>query len=363
MPFEVNYFDGKSSRSHKATLSVNALVFMISYTNENNMPVVVSWEISTIKKSGIYTKDFISFTYGDTFPFQRIESADEKFIEYINNSDQKNLNNALDVMLHKSKKRSLVFLLLTLVSVGIATYFYIIPAVATGFATTLTEKNVIDFGDYVLRVMSTELEINEKATKRLQEFANEMTIESTFPLKLYVVQSDDMNAFALSGGKIIVFSSLLEKIETEAQLAALIGHEVSHIENRHVLKNIARNFSGVIFVSVLFGDINGATAVLMDNAHMFSQLSYTRDLEKEADLFGLDIMRESNVDLHGMPQLFEILEKETGIDVPTYLSNHPMLKDRIEYTEKIANEQDEFIANTILQEKWQQIKKSLDYNE
>ncbi len=362
MPFEVNYFDGKSSRTHKATLSVNALAFMVSYTNENNVPVVVSWEMSAIKKSGIYTKDFISFTYGDSFPFQRIESADKNFIEYVNNSDQKNLNNSLDVMLHKSKKRSLVFLLLTLITVGVASYFYIIPTVATGFATTLTEKNVIDFGDYVFRVLSTELEINEEATKKLQEFADEMTIESAFPLKLYVVQSDEMNAFALSGGKIIVFSSLLEKIETEAQLAALIGHEVSHIENRHVLKNIARNLSGAIFVSVLFGDINGATAVLMDNAHMFKQLSYTRSLEKEADFFGLDIMRNSNVDLHGMPQLFEILQKESAFDIPTYLSNHPMLENRIIYTEKIANEQGEFLANTVLQEKWQQIKKSLDNN-
>ncbi len=362
MFFEVDYFDGKSSRSHKATLSANSLAFLISYTNENNKSKVVSWEISNIKKSGVYAKDFISFTYGDLFPFQRIESADKKFIDFVNNSDQKKLNNSLDAMLHKSKKRSIVFLLLTLITVGIATYFYIIPTVATGFATTLTKKNVIDFGDYVFRILSTELDINETATKKLQEFADEMTIESTFPLKLYVVQSDDMNAFALSGGKIIVFSSLLEKIETEAQLAALIGHEVSHIENRHVLKNIARNLSGAIFVSVLFGDINGATAVLMDNAHMFKQLSYTRSLEKEADIFGLDIMRESNVDLHGMPQLFEILQKETVIDVPTYLSNHPMLKNRIIYTEKIANNQNKFIKNTVLKQKWQQIKKSLENN-
>jgi len=362
MPFDVNYFDGKSSKTHKATLSVNSLAFMVSYIDENNKSVVVSWEISNIKKAGIYTKDFISFTYGDSFPFQRIESADKNFIDYINNNDQKNLNNSLDVMLHKSKKRSLVFLLLTLIALGVATYFYIIPTVATGFATTLTEKNVIDFGDYVFRVLSTELEINEDATKRLQEFADEMTIKCSFPLKLYVVQSEEMNAFAVSGGKIVIFSSLLEKIETEAQLAALIGHEVSHIENRHALKGIARDLSGAIFVSVLFGDINGATAVLIDNAHMFKQLSYTRSLEKEADIFGLDIMRESNVDLHGMPQLFEILQKETVIDVPTYLSNHPMLKNRIEYTEKIANNQSKFIVNTVLQEKWQQIKKYLENN-
>ena len=168
------------------------------------------------------------------------------------------------------------------------------------------------------------MEIDEEASANLQDFVDEMEIESTFPLQVYVANRSEMNAFALSGGKIIIFSSLLEKIENEAQLSALIGHEISHIEKRHVLKNLARNFAGAIFVSVLFGDVNGATTVLKDNAHMFTQLSYTRSLEKEADIFGLDIMRNNDVDLHGMPQLFEILQKETPIDVPTYLSNHPM---------------------------------------
>ena len=352
MSFNTRFYDGKSSRTHQATVKVNALNWQISYVDEQGTPVEISWNPQKIQKTAVYTKELISFTYGDTFPFQKIESQDQQFIDYINKSDQKNLNNRIDVQLHKSKSKSLIFLLAAMIGIGLVSYFYVIPTVATGFAATLSQKNVIDFGDYVFKVLSVDLEIDEEASERLQNFVDAMAIESEFPLELYVVTSDEINAFALSGGKIVVFSSLLEKIETEAQLAALIGHEVSHINNRHVLKNLARNFGGAIFVSVLFGDINGATSVLMDNAHLFTQLSFSRSLEKEADIFGLDIMKKNNVDLHGMPQLFEILKRETSFDVPTYLSNHPMLKDRIEYTTKMADEDGSRHKNNVLEDYW-----------
>jgi Zn-dependent protease with chaperone function len=359
MPFSANFFDGKTSRTHKAAIYVSSLNWRISYIDENNRPIDTSWKSENIKKADVYTNGLVSFTYGDTFPFQKIESSDAAFIDYVNNSEHNNLNNSLDLLLHKSKNKSLVVLLLTLVGLAIITYFYIIPAVATGFVSSLSKESVINFGDYIFRVVTTDLEINEEASEKLQDFVDEMEIESSFPLQVYVAESSEMNAFALSGGKIIIYSSLLEKIENEAQLSALIGHEVSHIENRHVLKNLARNFGGAIFVSVLFGDVNGATTVLQDNAHMFSQLSYTRSLEKEADIFGLDIMRNNDVDLHGMPQLFEILQRETPMDVPTYLSNHPMLKDRIDYTKQIASEQKAVLFNSILSKKWSMIQQVL----
>lgn len=359
MSFNANFFDGKTSRTYKAIIHVSSLNWRISYHDEDNRPVDISWKSENIKKAEVYTKGLVSFTYGDIFPFQKIESSDATFIDFINNSEDKNLNSSLDVLLHKSKNKSLVALLLTLVGLAVITYFYIIPVVATGFASTLSKENVIEFGDYVFRVITTDLEIDEEASAKLQAFVDEMKIESTFPLQIYVVESSEMNAFALSGGKIIIFSTLLEKIENEAQLSALIGHEVSHIENRHMLKNLARNLGGAIFVSVLFGDVNGATTVLMDNAHMFTQLSYTRSLEKEADIFGLDIMRNNDVDLYGMPELFEILQKETPIDVPTYLSNHPMLKDRIDYTKQIASEQKDVLFNSRLKEKWSMIHQAI----
>ncbi len=358
MAFKVHFFDGKTSRTHEASVSANSVNWKICYVDENAMPIEISWNPQKIKKADVYTEGLVSFTYGDTFPFQKLESTDEQFINYVNNSHQ-HLRSSIDLLLHKSKWRSIVFLLIGILGIGFVSYFYVIPTVATGFATSLSQENVIDFGDHVFNVLSVESKMNENASKELQDFVDEMEISSEFPLKVYVAESEELNAFALSGGKIVVFSSLLKKIETKEQLAALIGHEVSHIENRHMLKNIARNFGGAIFVSVLFGDINGATTVLMENAHLLGQLSFTRSLEKEADIFGLDIMRDNNLNLHGMPELFEILKKETAVDVPSYLSNHPMLKDRIEYTIEIAEQQEMILENRVLDLKWKAIKEAI----
>lgn len=75
-------------------------------------------------------------------------------------------------------------------------------------------------------------------------------------------------------------------------------------------------------------------------------------------------MKQNNVDLNGMPELFKLLKRETDIDIPSYLSNHPMLKNRIEYTTTLALEQDRFNNNYDLEEKWNDLKSIvLDYEE
>jgi len=358
MPFKIDFFDGKSSKTNKATITVSSLNWKISYLDEFDNLVTVSWKVSEIKKSNVYTKGWVAFTYGISFPFQKIESNNSDFINYISNSELKNLNNKVSNILHRSVKKSLTILLLTIIGIGIGMYFFVIPTVATSFASSLNKKSVVGFGEYIFRVLSTDLDINDKKTEKLQDFVDAMKMNTTFPIKAYVADSKTFNAFALSGGKIIVFSALLEKIETESQLAALISHEISHIENRHVLKNVSRNLSGAIFISILFGDINSVTAILADNAHLFSQLSYTRNLEKEADIFGLEMMRKNKLNLNGMPQLFQILKKESSINIPTYFSNHPMLEDRIEYTQEIADKQNSIFENPLLKEKWKTLKEA-----
>ncbi len=363
MAFKGTYFDGKTAKSHAAEISVSSMRWTITYT-DNGQAQQIFWNLPDIKKSDVYTKDFLAFTYGKSFPFQRLESKDSTFINYLKNQDIGSLNSKIDSQLHSSKRSSLVGLIIGLIGLIFFIYLYIIPTVAESFASNMNTSRVIEFGDYVFRVLSSDLEIDENQTKRLKNFVDELKIDSEFPIEIYVAESNQLNAFALSGGKIVIFSALLEKMETKEQLVALIGHEISHIENRHVLKNVARNLSGALFVSIIFGDINGVTTIMADNAHLFSQLSFSRKLEKEADIFGLEFMRKNAVDLHGMPALFKLLKKETNVDMPSYLSNHPMLKERIEYTFEIAEQQDDFEDNQELENQWIILKKSIrDFEE
>jgi predicted Zn-dependent protease len=355
MSYTILYFDGSSSKMHKALLQITALRWDISFTEDAGSAKIISWDTSMIKKTNVYTESFVSFSYGELFPFQRIESTDTALIEQVNAA--KNIDShKLEVLLHTNKRSSFLYLLTAILGIAIGMYFYVIPRVSTHFISNLNHKSVEGFGNFVFKVLSTDLEIDAEKTKKLQYFVDAIQIESTFPLEVYVAKNEGINAFALSGGKIVVYDALLEKIENESQLLALIGHEISHIENRHVLKNMARNLSGALFISILIGDISGINTVLAENAHLFSQLSFTRSLEKEADIYGLKIMKDNKVDLYGMSELFSILKEETKLAMPTYLSNHPMLKDRIKYTQKKAKEQGTIPENTLLKEKWDALK-------
>jgi Zn-dependent protease with chaperone function len=355
MSYNILYYDGTSSKMHKALLQTTALKWEIKYTEGNDNSKIISWNPAIIKRTNVHTENFVSFSYGESFPFQRIEGTDTALIEHINATKNDDFDK-LNVLLHTNKRSSFVSLLITILGIAIVMYFYVIPAVTASFISNLNHKSVEGFGNFVFKVLSTDLEIDDEKTKKIQNFVDAIQIESSFPIQVYVAKNEDINAFALSGGKIVIYSSLLEKIENESQLLALIGHEVAHIENRHVLKNVTRNLSGALFISVLFGDISGINTILAENAHLFSQLSFTRSLEKEADMYGLKIMKDNKVDLYGMSELFAILKKENKFDMPTYLSKHPMLKDRIKYAKKIAKKQDNLPENIILKEKWDALK-------
>ncbi len=352
MSYQAIFFDGKSSTSHSVTICPNASNWKISFDDKSIVQSDILWSINEIKKSEAYTKGFITFTYGSTFPFQKIESTDTEFINYIHTQNNNKLNNKVDILLHKSAKKSIAVSLLFIIGFASLMYFFVIPTVAVAFAKNLHKNHVIKFGDYVYNILSHELDIDTRKSEKLQDFVNTLHIECEFPIHIQVAKSDELNAFAVSGGKIIIYSALLNKIENQHQLAALIGHEVSHIQNRHMLKSITRSFSGAIFISVLFGDINSVTTILGENAHLFYQLSFSRNLEKEADIFGMNLLENNQLNAHGMPELFELLEKETSIEIPEYLSKHPMLKERIEYSKKIADEQTYFTENSTLKQKW-----------
>lgn len=358
MAYKATFFDGTSSVAHAVTIHPKSATWSISFEAPNILQDI-TWNVEEIKKSEAYTKGFVTFTYGHTFPFQKIESTDPNFINYINNQGNSKLTNKIDVALHTATKRSIALLLLFIVGFSCLMYFFVIPTVAVSFAKNLHKNNVIKFGDYVYNILSSDLDIDETQSEKLQDFVNTLQIDSEFPIDVKVAKNEQLNAFAISGGKVVIYSSLLDKIDNQHQLAALIGHEISHIQNRHVLKHVTRNLSGAIFVSIIFGDINSITAIIGENAHLFSQLSFSRSLEKEADIYGMELLKNNQLDMHGMPELFEILQEESTVDMPDYLSSHPMLKDRIEYTSKIANEQQTFEENTLAKQKWDILKESI----
>ena len=136
----------------------------------------------------------------------------------------------------------------------------------------------------------------------------------------------------LPGGNIVVYSALLKELKTYPELAALLSHEFTHVNNKHSTKSIFRQLGSRVFLSLLFGKFGNVTSIMVDQADKFKSLKYSRSLEKEADLDGLSLLRERKIDPEGFIGLFRHLRDSAPASaMPEFLGSHPDIDKRIAY--------------------------------
>jgi beta-barrel assembly-enhancing protease len=140
-----------------------------------------------------------------------------------------------------------------------------------------------------------------------------------------------VNAFALPGGPIFITRALLDRLENEAQLAGVLGHEVGHVVGRHAAERIAKSqlAQGLVgAVGVATTDEQGRGAQAAQLAMLVSQvvqMRYGRDDELQSDTLGVDFMSEAGYDPRAMLAVMDILAKASGGGgrSPEFLSTHP----------------------------------------
>lgn len=155
--------------------------------------------------------------------------------------------------------------------------------------------------------------------------------------EVVVFESDNVNAFALPGGRIGVYTGLLNYAKNQHQLAAVIGHEIGHVIAEH--GNERMSSSAVIGVGMqltneyLQANNVGATPEIMSalglGAQIGVQLPFSRTHESEADHIGLDIMSEAGFDPRQSVDLWQNMAKIPGNRPPEFLSTHPAPETRI----------------------------------
>jgi predicted Zn-dependent protease len=154
--------------------------------------------------------------------------------------------------------------------------------------------------------------------------------------RVRVVKDSSVNAFALPNGAIYIHMGLLARMENEAQLAALLGHETTHVANRHAVKKRRelKNISAV-YAAITLGGYGGGLFT------MASITGYGRDQEREADIEAYRRMVAAGYEPSEAPQLFLIIDRwlaETGVKDPYFFSSHPNVRERIESFEGLVAE-------------------------
>lgn len=145
--------------------------------------------------------------------------------------------------------------------------------------------------------------------------------------EILVVDEPVVNAFCLPGGKIVVFTGLLEHFRTDAEIATILGHEVAHAVGRHSAEGMTKNLWFAILQLVLYQFIMPDIVNTMST--LFLRLPFSRRMEMEADYIGLLLMASAGYDPRVAPRVYEKLGKLTGDSkLRDYLSTHPSGKKR-----------------------------------
>ncbi len=181
-----------------------------------------------------------------------------------------------------------------------------------------------------------------EAAKRLQLGGANEQGSGAYNFEVFAVKDASINAFALPGGFIGFHTGLLVSAESDSEVASVMGHEIGHVLQRHLARQIDKQTTNtmIALAGLLLGALAasrnpGAAAGLMQGGQAVAvnnQLSYSRDAEREADRIGFQILAASGYDVNGAPGFFQRLQKATGImdsGVPSYVRTHPLATDRI----------------------------------
>ena len=160
-----------------------------------------------------------------------------------------------------------------------------------------------------------------------------------FTFKATTILHNSLNAFAVPGGYVYVFTGLIMNLDKEEELAGVLAHELAHVTQRHVASRLQKAqfvTLGSLLLAVAGvaagGAGGGALAMGALGAGQSAMLNYSRLDENEADQIGLQYLIAAGYPPDGMVAGFKVLRQKSwmsGISVPTYLSTHPALGDRI----------------------------------
>jgi len=148
-----------------------------------------------------------------------------------------------------------------------------------------------------------------------------------------VQTTDDVNAYCMPGGKIMVYTGLIEKLHaTDAELAAVIGHEIAHALREHSRERISRAYAeqlALAGIAVATGASNTTMQLASQVSAVTFQLPHSREQEAEADRIGLELMARAGYDPNAAISLWQKMGRLASGGPPEFLSTHPSGESRI----------------------------------
>jgi predicted Zn-dependent protease len=150
-------------------------------------------------------------------------------------------------------------------------------------------------------------------------------------IKVHVLNKDEINAFALPNGHLIIYSGLIHNSDNQEELTGVICHEIAHVELNHVMKKLVKEIGLSVLISMTTG--NGGAEIIKETAKMLSSSAFDRNLEKEADIKAVDYLTTAKVNPESFANfLYKLSDKEDeATKYLTWISTHPDSRERAKY--------------------------------
>ncbi len=194
------------------------------------------------------------------------------------------------------------------------------------------------------QVLQKYHEINDDRARSIQgvgtKLINALSAKDRGPwnYRFHLIDSKEVNAFALPGGSLFFFTGLVDRIKSSDELAAVMGHEITHVRREHWARQVATMTKQQLGIGLLLGATHAGRGwqSLAGLGESLYSLKFSRGDEDEADAKGLDDMVRAGYNPNGMLDLFNTLLAATGgkENGPGFLSDHPLTKDRIKKTQQ-----------------------------
>ena len=330
MLFKGNYYDRQVAAAAPVTVQLFTESLQLDFTG--SMPARKLHWLFTEIKAEVVDRNFIRISGTDEGD-GTLEVNDPEFVKGFLQKYKLTRGTGLHELVLRGGLKVSVVMLAMLAGILLIGHFLVLPWCADRVVDQLPLSFDKELGDVARSTMHEK--IDTAASHLLTRFAAQMQWDTRDTLTFTVVPSDVENAYALPGGYIVVYTGLLKKLKKKEELAALLGHEVSHVTCRHSVRKLCRDMSTTILLTVDFSNSSAATAALYSNAGSLYSLTYSRQYEKQADEKGLEVLRKNHINQQGMLQLMEELQKlDHKLNIPEFVSTHPLTNNRIRYVRR-----------------------------
>lgn len=359
-----DYLDGKSAIIHRVELMISASTTGQALLLTLADGRVLRWLFEDLRSIPDQAgQDRLVVTLYTT-PLQRLIIGDPETQTRLR-ARCRNLNKRPPV---RGRGRILAWSVAAIASVTLIV-FILVPVMADQLAEFLPPEGERALGDTTFEQIRAALSDNDispvtvcddpagmAALARMQTRLEEQT-DLPYPLTVLVLDHKMVNAFALPGGRIVIFRGLLDAAQTPDEVAAVLAHEIGHVVNRDPTRGALRSAGSIGVLGLVFGDFAGGAAVLFMVERLIDA-TYSQSAEAGADSFAHRVLADSGMSPAALADFFERLLAEYGDQegIVAHFMAHPGLGDRIAAARSVSTQPSGPARPSLEELDWQELR-------